>query len=226
MFRLIKWILLLGILPAGWGCIKFLTLLSPSIYLSNYFIYVFGASLFLRFLINTINNKKISSLITFAQTMEHELTHTIVGILMLVPPKQFVATESDGGYVQLQHNDLNFASSFRNFAITIAPYVLPLWTLIFFSISLIATKPYSDYFAYISIFIWSNFLFRLKYEIHKDQTDLQELGFIFSLFCILLSLVAQCTFIINYFYGQSYNDLLKQITSSYIDVFKLVQNWM
>ena len=58
----------------------------------------------------------------FFSTFEHELTHLIAGMIFFKKPEKFNVTASQGGNVSLHGN---------NFLITLAPYFLPTFSLLF-----------------------------------------------------------------------------------------------
>lgn len=105
-------------------------------------------------------------------TFEHELTHLLFGLLFLKRPHSFVVTRHDGGYVEL---------SGGNYLITLAPYFFPtvsycLLPLIYF----VPPKFQPVFFAVLGASLAFH-LISTWGELHWQQTDLREAGFLFSL---------------------------------------------
>ncbi len=122
----------------------------------------------------------------FIDTLEHEITHALMGYLCWAPPDRLIATLKNGGEVQLRDSNLLIAT---------APYWLPLNTVLLSMLSFVirpALLPLWDLAIFTS---FGAFLFRLSQEFRWWQSDFDEYGKLFSmvfslclLFCISLGL--------------------------------------
>lgn len=119
----------------------------------------------------------------FVDTLEHELTHAIMGYLTLSPPVSLSATLQGGGEVQLKRS---------NPLAALAPYFLPLWCLLAVGLGLVVRSSAQAAWDALVFGLLGAFAYRLGTEFRWRQTDLHEYGFAFSLFATatLLLLVA------------------------------------
>ena len=107
----------------------------------------------------------------FIDTLEHELTHALMGYLTLCPPVSLSATLKSGGEVELKG---------ANPLAVLAPYFLPLWCLLAALLGL-AVKPGLQHAWDLGLFfLMGCFLWRLCLEYRWRQTDLHAYGFAFS----------------------------------------------
>lgn len=120
---------------------------------------------------------RVKDFFAFLDTLEHELTHALVATLFLQPPKSLKATQTQGGEVVLNRS---------NFLIALAPYSLPLWSLLFWGISLVAPSTSASPWIFGTWFFATNFMIRQFMEIRTYQTDLKEIGFLPSLVFAIL----------------------------------------
>lgn len=110
--------------------------------------------------------------LTFLLTMEHELTHLIVGLLFLKKPYAFQATAHQGGAVWLGGH---------NFLIGLAPYFLPTISFLLLPFSLVLQRNYVPPFLVILGFSVAYHVLSTFQELHFQQTDLKQAGWIFCL---------------------------------------------
>ena len=119
----------------------------------------------------------------FVDTLEHELTHALMGYLTLSPPVALTATLQGGGEVQLKRS---------NPLAALAPYFLPLWCLLAAGLGLVVRSSAQTAWDAFVFALLGAFAYRLGSEFRWRQTDLHEYGFAFSVFATatLLLLVA------------------------------------
>ncbi len=114
----------------------------------------------------------------FLDTLEHELSHALVGTLTFAPPISLKATR-EGGEVELSRS---------NPIATLAPYFLPLIAF-FTSLVILLLKPNLVIYGQI---VWGilmgSFIYRMTREFHWGQTDLKVYGRFYS-FCLIASLL-------------------------------------
>ena len=119
----------------------------------------------------------------FIDTLEHELTHALVGYLTFSPPVSLSATLKSGGEVQL---------SGSNPLATLAPYFLPLWCSMILVLGFIARPGMQSTLDHGLFFFLGWYLYRLAKEYRWRQTDLHAYGFFFSTFFVILFLMLVC----------------------------------
>jgi hypothetical protein len=117
----------------------------------------------------------------FIDTLEHELTHALMGYLTLCPPVSLSATLKSGGEVELKG---------ANPLAVLAPYFLPLWCLLAAALGLAVKAGLQGAWDRGLLFLLGWFLWRLALEYRWRQTDLHVYGFVFStlLTAVLLTL--------------------------------------
>jgi hypothetical protein len=111
----------------------------------------------------------------FLDTLEHELTHAVVGTLTFAPPIALSATMRDGGEVELKRS---------NPAAALAPYCLPLFAGGLALLTLVLREEWSTYGRFAVAFLLGSFFWRLLREFHFGQSDFRAYGFVFSMFFI------------------------------------------
>jgi hypothetical protein len=107
----------------------------------------------------------------FIDTLEHELTHALMGYLTLCPPVSLSATLKSGGEVELKG---------ANPLAVLAPYFLPLWCLLAALLGLVVEAGLQGAWNRALLFLLGSFLWRLALEYRWRQTDLHVYGFVFS----------------------------------------------
>jgi hypothetical protein len=105
-------------------------------------------------------------------TLEHELTHAIVGTVTFAPPIALTATLRDGGEVELKRSN-PFAA--------LAPYCLPLFALMLAILTLVLRDDYASTGRLAVAFLLGSFFWRLLREFHFGQSDFRVYGFIVSM---------------------------------------------
>lgn len=116
----------------------------------------------------------------FIDTLEHELTHALMGYLTFSPPVSLSATLKSGGEVELKG---------ANPLAVLAPYFLPLWCLLAALVGLIAKAGLQDAWNRAFLFLLGCFLWRLALEYRWRQTDLHVYGFLFSTLATAILLI-------------------------------------
>lgn len=117
----------------------------------------------------------------FVDTLEHELTHALMGYLTLAPPISLSATLQSGGEVQLKG---------ANPLAALAPYFLPLWGLCAVLVGLVVRPGMQAAWNALVFFLLGAFAYRLSREFHWRQSDLHRYGFLFSLLAVPTLLLA------------------------------------
>lgn len=105
-------------------------------------------------------------------TLEHELTHAIVGVLTFAPPVALTATLRDGGEVELKRS---------NPLAALAPYCVPLFTLALAALALVVREDWAGPARLAVAFLLGGFFWRLLREFHFGQSDFRAYGFVFSM---------------------------------------------
>ncbi len=109
--------------------------------------------------------------LVFVDTLEHELTHALIGTLTFCPPISLSATLKSGGEVQLRGS---------NPLAALAPYAFPLWTLVAVAIGFVVQSGLQSAWTHAVFFLLGCFAYRLGTEFRWRQTDLHAYGFFFS----------------------------------------------
>jgi len=118
----------------------------------------------------------------------HELTHAIAGIVSGAKIKSFIVKKNSG----------NVTLTKTNIFITLAPYFIPIYSLIIIILYWIIKKFWlnkSDYYEYFLVFLGisvSFHIFLTIYAIRQGQSDLKIYGFVNSL---LIVFIANCLFL-------------------------------
>lgn len=106
-------------------------------------------------------------------TLEHELTHALFALITLHKVNGIQTTSNRGGVIEIQNGN--------NWLIIISPYFFP--TFSFFLILLLALVDAQNH--WVTNFLLgctvAYHLISTKHELHRHQTDLQEVGFIFAI---------------------------------------------
>jgi hypothetical protein len=108
----------------------------------------------------------------FLDTLEHELTHAVIGTLTFAPPVALSATMRDGGEVELKRS---------NPLAALAPYCLPLFSGGLALLTLVLRDEWSTYGRIAVAFLLGSFFWRLLREFHFGQSDFRAYGFVFSM---------------------------------------------
>lgn len=107
----------------------------------------------------------------FIDTLEHELTHALLGYLTLSPPVSLSATLKGGGEVELRGS---------NPLAALAPYYLPLWGFLAVGLGLVVKPGLQPTWDILVFSLLGMFAYRLAREYRWRQTDLHVYGFLFS----------------------------------------------
>lgn len=116
----------------------------------------------------------------FIDTLEHELTHALMGYATFCPPVSLSASLKAGGEVELKGS---------NPLAALAPYFLPLWCLLALALGLVVKAGMQATWNHILFFLLGWFCYRLFREYRWRQTDLHVYGFAFSTFCVFILLM-------------------------------------
>jgi hypothetical protein len=105
-------------------------------------------------------------------TLEHELTHALLGYLTGHPPKSLKASLKGGGEVLL--------TGYNPF-IVLSPYVVPLFAGMFALILPWLREDLQAWGMWIWMFLLGSFFYRWTREMHFGQSDFRAYGFLYSL---------------------------------------------
>ncbi len=133
---------------------------------------------------------------TFWDTFEHEFSHILFAYLHFKTPGELKIDSKGTGHITLNNTTT---------IICLAPYFFPLYALLFYSISPLFQDDIQIYLLMISAMFLGNYFYRLKKEIHRNQTDFNLASFpismlwIFSLnLCWILLLICHSTELSSY----------------------------
>jgi hypothetical protein len=124
----------------------------------------------------------------FIDTLEHELTHALVGYLTFCPPVSLSASLKSGGEVELKGT---------NVLAVLAPYFLPLWSLLVMLLGLVVKPGMQPAWNHLLFFLLGCFLYRLFREFSWRQTDLHVYGFLFSTIAVSIFLLLSLALILH-----------------------------
>lgn len=124
----------------------------------------------------------------FIDTLEHELTHALMGYATLCPPVSLSATLKAGGEVELKG---------ANPLAALAPYFLPLWCLIALGLGTVVEAGMQPAWNRLVLFLLGVFCYRLGKEYRWRQTDLHLYGFLFSTLCVFILLLLSLALILH-----------------------------
>lgn len=116
----------------------------------------------------------------FIDTLEHELTHALVGYLTLTPPVSLSASLKSGGEVQLKGS---------NPLAALAPYFLPFWCALALILGSVVRAGMQPGWNHLIFFLAGCFCYRLAREYRWRQTDLHIYGFLFSTVFVFIFLM-------------------------------------
>lgn len=145
----------------GWGALA-----------ASLSLWIFVAGFFSRWLLAKLPGGDPLELL---DTLEHELTHAVIGTLTFAPPIALSATLRDGGEVELKRS---------NPLAALAPYCLPLFAGALALLTLILRDGWITYGRFAVAFLLGSFFWRLLREFHFGQSDFRAYGLVFSMFFI------------------------------------------
>ena len=149
----------------------------------------FAGSLFFRFLFAAILRRfGRDDPFEFLDTLEHELTHALVGYLTFCPPESLTASLKEGGEVQLRGS---------NPLAALAPYYLPLRCLVVVGLGLVVRPGLQETWNHVVFFLLGCFAYRLLREYRWRQTDLHAYGFLFSTVSVFILLLGSLALILQ-----------------------------
>lgn len=134
-------------------------------------------------------------------TLEHEFGHAAMGCLFLRVPQAIAGTAKRGGVTQLPNG--------YNFAVALAPYFLPLFTVPLVILKAMALKwNLAPSYGHIVLdfligFTFAFHLIGLWEEFRPYQTDLQRSGYVFSIVVVVLLNILFLLLIIAVILGDS-----------------------
>jgi hypothetical protein len=141
----------------------------------------FAGGLGFRFLFHALWRRlRRSDPLEFIDTLEHELTHALVGYLTLSPPVSLTADLKGGGEVKLRGS---------NPLAALSPYFLPLWCLLAAAVGLVVQASIQGTWDILVFGLLGSFAWRLGREYGWRQSDLHVYGFAFSTAAVALLLL-------------------------------------
>jgi hypothetical protein len=155
----------------------------------------------------------IGQFLVFIDTLEHEFTHIFAGLFFFKFPKSLSIKSNGDGMVELGG---------ANFVIYLAPYCFPLWVSLF---SVLAQFLVGDLQVYVPVavgLLWGFYLWRLKTELHPQQTDFTKTGFVLScIFAVQMNVFWLCSYLI---YLCPQEKLLQILKWSFLAVYEKAQS--
>jgi hypothetical protein len=124
----------------------------------------------------------------FIDTLEHELTHALVGYATFCPPVSLSASLKAGGEVELKG---------ANPLAVLAPYFLPLWCLSAMALGLVVKSGLQQEWNNLLFFLLGSFCYRIALEYRWRQTDLHVYGFTFSTCVVFIFLLLMLGLILH-----------------------------
>ena len=139
-------------------------------------------------------------------TLEHELTHALFALITFHPVTGIKTTDTQGGVIHFTGG--------KNWLIIIAPYFFP--TFSFLCILLFWLLEIENNFTANAMlgFTMAYHLISTKHELHKEQTDLQETGFLFSWIFLPGANIISYGMLLSFSFG-GVQQLAKYLTNSY-----------
>jgi hypothetical protein len=130
----------------------------------------------------------------FISTLEHELTHAIVGLPFLIIPRGIRVTATQGGHIKqiwLGPVWLMPIYGLGNLLSTLAPYFLPTISYLLIASSFFITQSKTPWFFIVLGFITAFHIVTTWAETRYRQPDIQQAGIIFSsIFLPVANLIA------------------------------------
>lgn len=174
--KLVKWpvaILMIWVVPAALKVFERYYVISNQLNWHNLIYCAIGAACFaaIRVMILLHRGK--------AETLEHEMTHTLFAMATLHPVHGIEIKEEGGG-------SMTFSGE-GNWLIAIAPYFFPLtaFTMVFFTIAIKHAIGYSPDWVYVGLGMTVCYnLFSFAEQLHPRQTDFKVAGYLFTI-CFL-----------------------------------------
>ena len=162
----------------------------------------------------------IDPILMFAYVAGHEFTHALAALLSF-GKVQAVSVDLEGGYVDTDAD---------NVFVSLAPYFVPLWMLVWLSCFFIANwlVPFDDFEAWFYAgfgFWWVFHLYWTLWVIPREQPDLLENGVVFSFMIIMLTNIAALLLVLRCFgvislrgYAQDFQACAQDIYLTYHDL--------
>jgi hypothetical protein len=137
-----------------------------------------------------------SETIKFLYILEHELLHVLASILLFKPVVGLNINIFKGGHVKIRGESIFIA---------LTPYIIPLFATIFFLSQYIIQHRFFIVLAFLFGAAEAFYLFRLKSDVHFNQSDFQFSGKFLSILTLInLNLIIQPTFLILFFKNFSF----------------------
>lgn len=135
LVRLAKWVLnfILPFVAVGFGRELIVVISRASITGTRWSSFLIGGAIFVPLWI--LGRRYIGASVEYLATLEHELTHIIVGLLFFKRPLSLRVTAREGGEVILTGG---------NMWITLAPYFLPTLTVLLLPLSFLLPRNYEQ----------------------------------------------------------------------------------
>lgn len=175
LIRVATWMLNIALpfIAGGFGLEVIRTLSEASIRSARWAFFLLGGALFIPFWLMT--RRYVRSTVNYLATLEHELTHVLVGLLFFKRPLSIRVTARSGGEVVLTGSNL---------WITLAPYYLPTLALLALPIAAVAGGEHRPILVATLGSAVSYHLLSTWSELEIIQTDLRKAGLLQSLWLI------------------------------------------
>ena len=162
----------------------------------------------------------VDPILVFTYVLGHELTHAIAA-LMCFGKVEALSVDIDGGYVDTDKDNL---------FVSLAPYFLPLWMLLWLGVLFIANliTPFETYLHWFYAgfgFWWAFHVYWTLWVIPREQPDLLENGVVISFLIITITNIAALLLILRCFgvislrgYWQDFQHCAQEIYTTYHDL--------
>ncbi len=164
---------LLPFIAAGFGAEAWRVLRSASLATNRWPAFLLAGAVFVP--VWFIGSRFVPRLVSYLTTLEHELTHLLVGLLFLKRPLFFRATSSEGGQVVLTGGNL---------WITLAPYFLLTLTLLLMPLALITSSKHERALLTVLGASVPYHLFSTWSEVGVVQSDFRKAGILQSIWLL------------------------------------------
>ena len=174
--KIVKWpvaLLMLLVVPATFQTVRHYYAIRYQLNRLPLFYFAVGAVFFVAIRIFVLLRKGK------AETLEHEMTHTLFAMAMFHPVQRIDLNETGGGSMSFKGEG--------NWLIAIAPYFFPLsaFTMMFFAVAVKHAFGYTPDWVYIGLGITVAYnLCSFAEQTHLRQTDFKVAGYLFTL-CFL-----------------------------------------
>ena len=156
----------------------------------------------------------VEAILIYTYVLGHELTHALAA-LMCFGKVDAVSVDIDGGYVDTDKD---------NIFVSLAPYFLPLWMLVWMAVLFVANwiYPFEAYLPWFYAgfgFWWSFHVYWTLWVIPREQPDLIENEVVFSFMIIMLANIAFLLLVLRCFGVITFHGYLADFKACAIEIY-------